>query len=1202
MAREGGRRGFALVVTVSLMVLLVVIGLGLLSLSAISLRSSQSTRWHQEAQDNARLALLVAIGELQSALGPDQAVSATAGILAGTSGTIAQSHWTAVWPTRSSDGGPVIRRDPESGSMTDLRSQGQWDRWEQARFLVSGNEGGVDRFRPERPPSGGTEVELVGEGTLGAVVDGRVIVPRVKIEGSGEGHYAWWVGDLGVKANVVLNGGDGEGVGPLVARDRGLELLDPPLEIPPGHRDKLSTLQTLGLVEGASDYGERFHDLTVNSLGVLADPRDGGLKKDLTAFLTGNGTEPPLDGGEDPGLRDDDRLVGPANQQLAENTGSDWAASPFQSTAPRFGLLRQWAGLALRARDVMAAVPPKSEPDPRTAQVADFASANLNPATIADLDRPNLVPVMVEGSLYSGPSYHDNRPEFLFKYPYQLRLHIWPRITLWNPYGVPLQLDRTIAMVQVNGRKDTRMEGPWMTKRNGQWEPWEGFTARSSGLWVFGGRSTQFWDSGNFMQTTGFNDPYMGSLFFVLPETRFEPGECLVFSPIGPSEYDQVNMANNPLSCEVAPDPANSYYFSDEEINPEDPDAPTGIPFRPDRYWENPPSGGGVLRNQGDDFRMMLKALGDTSYVDFEVFDELPQIASISSTLQYGAGWEPRIAWADNRSMQMEKTDRSLPRPTLAPDVRTRQGIRLRWFEEPASNEINSGPLAGTPYLESALLANWNPRAAYALRTPWENIGGPVPGGGGAVNGISGGPWFFGAYTRDLFDPAVNWGNSAPVLSGGRYHGNPFGQPIEGVEPHIVFGPPISPAEVYSLASFQHAKISEFVWHPSLAVGNSLVDPRCGRTRTVPEFSSKGGKDSRGWNPAMIGWSNDAQRSKGTDDWAAHARAITQDYATSDALVYDLSFEVNHALWDRYFLSSGGPDEKKALAANPGSGALPNGMMRVHPFHGSRADEDELDDYHRAAAHLMLEGAFNVNSTRVEAWVAILSASRDAESERTRFPRMAGSVGEEWDGKGSDKEKIWTGGRSLSDGEVRRLAEAIVREVKIRGPFLGLSDFVNRRLVDDEAGLSGALQSALDFSGINERLTDELPIDRAGDLADYQHPDNIDDATLLDQRLKADCKAWGAPGYLTQGDLLQVIGPALAARSDSFVVRAYGDAVDAAGRVQARAWCEAVVQRQPEPVNPDASGLNPLRATGTGVDFGRRFVVRRFRWLQVGEI
>ncbi|HEY1121747.1 MAG TPA: hypothetical protein VGE67_09110, partial [Haloferula sp.] len=120
-------------------------------------------------------------------------------------------------------------------------------------------------------------------------------------------------------------------------------------------------------------------------------------------------------------------------------------------------------------------------------------------------------------------------------------------------------------------------------------------------------------------------------------------------------------------------------------------------------------------------------------------------------------------------------------------------------------------------------------------------------------------------------------------------------------------------------------------------------------------------------------------------------------------------------------------------------------------------------------------------------------------------------------------------------------------------------------------------------------------------LPDYKHPDNLRDATRLEQTLKPDSKAWGASCYLTQADVLQVIGPVLSARSDTFVIRTYGDSVDEAGNVQARAWCEATVQRTPEPLVPDESGVDCKNA-GKPDDFGRRFMVVSFRWLSPSEI
>jgi hypothetical protein len=67
-----------------------------------------------------------------------------------------------------------------------------------------------------------------------------------------------------------------------------------------------------------------------------------------------------------------------------------------------------------------------------------------------------------------------------------------------------------------------------------------------------------------------------------------------------------------------------------------------------------------------------------------------------------------------------------------------------------------------------------------------------------------------------------------------------------------------------------------------------------------------------------------------------------------------------------------------------------------------------------------------------------------------------------------------------------------------------------------------------------------------------------------------------------------VMRPWLAVRSDTFRVRGYGDAVNAAdpGRIEATAWCEAIVQR----VRDD-----PNSAEG-------RFIITYFRWLGADDI
>ena len=73
-------RGFALVATVSMMVLLTLVAIAMLSLSTIEQRSSGggANDADRMARANARMALMIALGDLQKAAGPDQRVTATA--------------------------------------------------------------------------------------------------------------------------------------------------------------------------------------------------------------------------------------------------------------------------------------------------------------------------------------------------------------------------------------------------------------------------------------------------------------------------------------------------------------------------------------------------------------------------------------------------------------------------------------------------------------------------------------------------------------------------------------------------------------------------------------------------------------------------------------------------------------------------------------------------------------------------------------------------------------------------------------------------------------------------------------------------------------------------------------------------------------------------------------------------------------------
>jgi hypothetical protein len=96
----------------------------------------------------------------------------------------------------------------------------------------------------------------------------------------------------------------------------------------------------------------------------------------------------------------------------------------------------------------------------------------------------------------------------------------------------------------------------------------------------------------------------------------------------------------------------------------------------------------------------------------------------------------------------------------------------------------------------------------------------------------------------------------------------------------------------------------------------------------------------------------------------------------------------------------------------------------------------------------------------------------------------------------------------------------------------------------------------------------------------------------------------GSPGNLIQVDLLQSLGASIATRSDTFTIRAYGEADDGNGS-KASCLMEAVVQRTPEYISPDnAPEVRPGDNAFTNVNrlLGRRFKIISSKWLQPDEI
>jgi hypothetical protein len=346
----------------------------------------------------------------------------------------------------------------------------------------------------------------------------------------------------------------------------------------------------------------------------------------------------------------------------------------------------------------------------------------------------------------------------------------------------------------------------------------------------------------------------------------------------------------------------------------------------------------------------------------------------------------------------------------------------------------------------------------------------------------------------------------------------------------------------------------------------------------------------------------------------------------------DHSYLANRELWDAWFLSSIAPQSsnshpdtvnQKNIATGffEGTRSLPvvryqrdldgkkPGDVVNSLFTGSTSSAAGIRD---VASHLRVDGLFNVNSSSVEAWKAMLGSLKGrqivvrnaagAESivtnGETPVANLAAPENLVAKGTGSVDAKEadqWVGRRSLSDDEIDSLARAIVKEVRKRGPFLSLADFVNRRVgTNRELARAGAIQNALD--------SDEVAINSA-----YNSGRSVSTSTanrFAFKEAEEGPLAYGSPGVVKQADILTPIAPVLSARSDSFIIRAYGESVDASGKVTARAWCEAVVERNRNFVDLSDKAETAIKNLTREANrvLGRSYHLVSFRWLNSAEV
>ncbi len=1140
-------RGFALVVTLTLLVLLTVIAVGLLSLSSIVLRSSSQGNARIVAEGNARMALMLAIGQLQTHAGPDQRVTATADLAGSATGDpVANSaspqnrlsidnkekglssvqdgtrHWTGVWKNRDTPQ-EIYRKTPSP---------------ELVQWLISGNEISSTGVTPATPLNAGNSVVLVGENSPGnrtSDASYHVSAPLVEIAGSGSsakriaGRYAWWVGDEGVKARFNLvpsfRANDLATYENFSSQRSGWEVVGgfegyPLPGSPEGTRlNRLVSMTQASLLSSGPPYSAlSFHAATADSFGVIADTLHGGLRLDLSSYLRGS-------------------LPGSAPSPV-----------PNAIVAGR-NIIPTIAAANLNTNLL------KGPTWDRLKEFADFASLNMEGGVLHVRAAPTIrdyaiAPVIVDLRLLLGARLVPVPPT-----SFQVHPCAKIAVVLANPYPYPLKWDGLDMEI-----KNSNYSIPL---------PARVFDAVDKPAYVpaYAGEPALF-----------------NRTIFRIPGETLPPGEAMAYTigspatrPTSATPYE-VNLV--PISGPASGllDFRNSLIMTHQSLNPQT----MSLDVREGSVTTQINV---ELRPQGSP-TALLRVL---ERLELDNAEYAPTTRRFAPT----ASGDTKVPsqFTQPFPLQLYSFQLSQPGADYGSYLPSQADLGLRSSTMRTFADFN---LQATRYRKPIISYNPPP---YFMEMANSSGALPFTPPGGQTGG---------AFTRNLTLSPIRWGRS----------------PTDGSGTTVLFSPPAAGESLVSLAQFQHADLTaddiyaSVAHQPGNAVGNSYASPFVTRESV---------------------W----QRRQ--DYMITNFNAATP----SPVNYYDISYLLNAALWDTYYFSSI-PATGPAIPENPR-------LVRRNPS----GETGELRDGDKSAAHLLINGAFNINSTNKDAWKAFLAGSKHlrhpadaAGSADALFPRSLRQTSPGQTPPSGEDEDSFAGFRRLDDNQIDALAEEITRQVRLRGPFVSISHFVNRALVrlaaNRDLGRSGALQSALDISGANispdgsrMAFTDiDVNEDRVkllafggnkgkadlfGDVFSSFAPSSLwptqsrdanpgtvagilADLPMLSNplmRTEQGFRSTGIPGWVTQADLLQVLGPSISARSDTFRIRAYGEALDAAGNITAKAWCEAIVQRTPEyldPSNPPTVHPSDNSLSEMNQTYGRKFDLVSFRWLSPDEI
>jgi flagellar motor protein MotB len=1195
--------GFALVIALSLMAFVLLLLLSITTLVQVETQSAGMQKDKLQAQQNALLGLKLALGDLQKFSGADQRITSSASIFDTDASTVdidgvEHPNWVGVW-----DSDPALphlndRLDTNDAYYNyDERRDGSDNRF--LGWLVSGNQDDIDNHDGnEIDPE--DEVLIFGSdfGQLNAAEQAanQVHVKKVSITAgsANAGNYAYWVGDENQKALVdtystelpTASPADTERSRFTINQRSGTETLDaagglfdfvtdPSLATQLGLIQRPESLALLANTPEAlrKEVHLRSHALSSVSTGLLTNPYTSGLKTDLSALLHASDLDAELNRGVPHSTDSDSRVV------LAKYpNGSANHPSP---AAPTWAQLQSWAQLADRGEGE-ALLARKHEDDAHGIYpVVTRYRLKLFPTVVAD------------------PALGDT-----------LDLYFEPIVVLTNPYNSPLRLGNEM-WVQLYFEKYYKTTSPSNDfdrglNVSGRFYKWP--LSRSSYYVITfgwnGHYGDNYWGNQNYLAYTDPSDIEYRGLNFKLPDITLEPGEVMSFGIANDGElYNGANLlaegafetgttsqvilqhqdANgDPLRAPV--DWSQVDQFENPAPKKTVPQAAVDIPVvnRFNRLLTclNPKTGGQITRSI-QPFRAAI-ALSDRAtptqaehFYSFAGGIEVANPGIIQRHYFNRSDQGAQYAGSGNFPMAGGLYDPdSMQARSIFFDIALGAGF------EAQSNRIE---LSGSPLATHGYRINHRWIDGHNFRAPQHFVS-AADSQYQAPNTLYGGLAVYGHSQNNTI--SSRWPNFELAKirldgNGRSYWGTGIESDVGGLTRTTFFEAPSPELGLLSLGQLQHMLISETSSSDLYGIGGGTAYLKLGDTGNVSL--------STGFGTGLDG------------------------PAVGSSSVVDQSFLINNALWDN-FVFSGLPDN-----VNPAELATWNSVpLNDRYVLGESATVADLADPLAATKHISVKGAFNINSTQKEAWKAVLSGgnglSIDAfgngsEVQRSPINRYSTPLA----GSGATYDEIISGYRQLNDQELDDLAGAIVQQVKTRGPFLSLGDFINRRVETDNtaAGLRSALETAIDASGINAGLirSEDEPLDSfieanlpLGSIRPPLHIEEVFEGPL----------ATAVSQWITQADLLQKIAPFLNARSDTFIIRGYGDATDPiSDKIRAHATCEAVIQRTYEYIDPatnqaedaaysfdpaaeifEQGALSPENRR-----FGRRFNIVSFRWL-----